>query len=447
MGNIRIENSKTKKIGLRMNKSLILLELNEINFEAVRLYLDEGLNLPAFQKIMDGYFITTTSECEYDLLEPWIQWPSIHTGKRYSDHKVFRLGDFVNSKEEQIFEKLEKSGLKIGAISAMNAVNRLEGPAYFIPDPWTSTSPDDSFFSTILHSSVAQVVNDNSQSKITFKSLLMLGLSYIYFVKFSKITSFMKYAIQSKGKSWKKALFLDMFLAEVHTKYIKQKKPNFATLFLNAGAHIQHHYFYNSKFCKKTDLQNPHWYINGSEDPFLDMLIVYDKILQDFFKNDSYDLIIATGLSQKIYERNKFYYRLRNHRKFLKKLEIDFSDVQPRMTRDFLIKFPSAAQAKRAEAQLSKLHLNGQKFFGEIDNRGSDLFVVLTYDREITPFCSIDEKGVSIRAQDFVSFVAIKNGEHQGKGFAYFSENLKVIAPPDNSNITEIHDCIQKYFA
>ena len=42
---------------------------------------------------------------------------SVHTGKSFNDHKVFRLGDITSSTEKQIFEILESNGLKVGAVS------------------------------------------------------------------------------------------------------------------------------------------------------------------------------------------------------------------------------------------------------------------------------------------------------------------------------------------
>ena len=76
---------------------LILAELNEINFDAARFYLGNGVFLPGFKKLVDEGLVVTEAESEYKHLEPWIQWPSVHTGKTYDEHKVFRLGDFVNS--------------------------------------------------------------------------------------------------------------------------------------------------------------------------------------------------------------------------------------------------------------------------------------------------------------------------------------------------------------
>ena len=55
-------------------------------------------------------------------------------------------------------------------------------------------------------------------------------------------------------------LFLDKLLHEFHLSLFKSKSPNFSSLFLNAGAHIQHHYFFNSSQVE-SELKNPTWYV------------------------------------------------------------------------------------------------------------------------------------------------------------------------------------------
>ena len=64
---------------------MILVELNEINFDVVKKYISAGSSFRA-SSLLDTGFITTTSEQKYEELEPWIQWPSVHTGRAYSDH-------------------------------------------------------------------------------------------------------------------------------------------------------------------------------------------------------------------------------------------------------------------------------------------------------------------------------------------------------------------------
>jgi len=426
---------------------LILIELNEINFDAVSSYLDRGVFLPGFKKVVDAGLVITEAESEGKHLEPWIQWPSVHTGKTYDEHKVFRLGDFVNSNQGQFFEKVEKAGFKVGAISPMNAANKLNTPAYFIPDPWTQTSCDGSFFSRAIDSAVSQAVNDNSQSKLTISTVLSLVLVFLALVRPVRFIPMVKYALRALGKPWRKALFLDMLLYEIHKTLFKRKGPKFSTLFLNAGAHIQHHYFFNSPFVESSELQNPSWYIENYEDPILEMLKVYDSVLLDLLNLPDTEVIVATGLSQKPYEQLKFYYRLKDHQGFLNAAGIVFSDVVPRMTRDFLVSFDTVEQAALAEKQLSEILVNDKvRLFEEIDNRGKDIFVVLTYPSEITKETTISISGENLSLSELVIFVAIKNGEHQSKGFAYFSDGVSEFAPPQGSHVSKIHNTVLQFF-
>merc|ERR1711991_591789 len=141
-------------------------------------------------------------------------------------------------------------------------------------------------------------------------------------------------------------------------------------------------------------------------------------MLADLLKLPNTEIIVATGLSQKPYEELKFYYRLKDHASFLEKFQVEFTDVVPRMTRDFLISFDSIDKAYKAEKQLSKILVNNKiKLFAEIDNRGKDIFVVLTYPSEIKDKTMISYLDKEFQLSDLVTFVAIKNGEHQGKGF------------------------------
>ena len=424
---------------------LILVELNEINFDAVRHYCNYN-SLPGFQSIIDKLVITE-SEKEYKNLEPWIQWPSVHTGKKFHEHNVFRLGDFVNSNEEQFFEKVEKSGFKVGAVSPMNAKNNLNNPAYFIPDPWTQTNSDGSFFSKSISSGISQAVNDNSQSKLTFSTIIKLSLSFLALVNPLRFLPLIFFALSALTKSWRKALFLDLFLYEIHKTLFRRKKADFSTIFLNAGAHIQHHYFYNTSFVSSKLLKNPSWYIDEKDDPFLEMLKVYDYIIQDVLKENKTEVIISTGLSQKPFDELKFYYRLKDHKNFLTKIGISFEDVLPRMTRDFLVTFDSIESSNIGADILNSITLpDGLKLFGEVDNRGKDLFVVLTYPHEITKDTLLSYNESTINLYNCVNFVAIKNGEHQSKGFSYFSEGLKDISPPNNSHVSKIHDTVLNFY-
>jgi predicted Fe-Mo cluster-binding NifX family protein len=195
------------------------------------------------------------------------------------------------------------------------------------------------------------------------------------------------------------------------------------------------------------DLKNPSWYINEEEDPLLEMLKVYDEMILDLLGIKNAELIIATGLSQNPYEKLKFYYRLKDHKSFLEKAGIKFKNVVPRMTRDFLVSFDSIEDAKVAQDKLSKILVDNKiKLFEEIDNRGKDIFVVLTYPFEITKSTVMSFLDKEYILDELVTFVAIKNGEHQQKGYAYFSKGLSEFTPSEYNHVSKIHNTVLQFF-
>ena len=128
-----------------------------------------------FEKLKKMHEINTVSEDVYELIEPWIQWVSVHTLKNFNEHQVLRLGDIVNFSGDQIFELVERQGYKVGCISPMNTKNNLKNPAYFVPDPWTETHADNSLLSRNLHQALRQAVNDNSEGKVKVTTYLILA--------------------------------------------------------------------------------------------------------------------------------------------------------------------------------------------------------------------------------------------------------------------------------
>ena len=400
---------------------LVLIELNEINFEYAKKYFDV-LKIDTIKKISKE-LINTESENSDELLEPWIQWHSIHTGCSAKDHGVFRLGDTINSKKTQLFEELEADNLKVGSISAMNSINNLKDPSYFIPDPWTKTKSDDSFFSKIITSVLKDTVNNNASGKFSIKNYFYLIIIFLRFVRLKKYTNFLKLFFNSFFGKWRKALFLDLLLHEIHLNLLIAKKPNFSCVFFNAGAHIQHHYLLNS-LANTTNIKNPEKIIDKNKDPFKEMLEVYDDILKDYFIHTE-NIIIATGLTQSIVKKPHYYYRLTDHKNFLKNLDLDFINVEPRMSRDFLIHFSDNNNRDKTYEKLKKIKINNEFIFGILDLRDKSIFVTLTYNKEIFKDDIINVNNKNFKIYDQVVFVAFKNGYHNGKGFLFANGKIK----------------------
>ena len=429
--------------------NVILIELNEINFDLVKSYCDSGARLPTLTRLMEQGQRKSVSEEIYEHLEPWIQWPSVHTGKTYEEHQVFRLGDAINYQGTQIFEEIERRGYSVGNVSAMNAANRLDNPAFFIPDPWTNTPADDSFLSRALTEAISQTVNDNASGRITPRSLVNLVFGSLFLIPPTRYFWLVKKLFWALRKPWRRAMFLDLLLAEYFLGLVKRTKPEFSTLFLNAGAHIQHHYMLSSPIFVGSKFQNPKWYVEEGADPLLEVYQQYDEIVSRLVSLQKTRYIIATGLSQKPYDKPVFYYRLKDHAAFLNLVGIVFRSVEPRMTRDFLLGFDDDSTRDVACRKLNALTIGGVHLFGQLDLRPKEIFVTMDYPMEITEETLLDRNesfDVSFGLGEHVNFVAIKNGEHQGKGFVFIDPRLEGAEFEDGAHVAQLYDTILSVF-
>tara|TARA_B100001057_G_C22843809_1_gene948169 strand:- start:845 stop:2125 length:1281 start_codon:yes stop_codon:yes gene_type:complete len=420
-------------------KPLILVELNEVSFKFIQKYIDLG-ELPNFKKLLKKHKVLKThSEKEYRLLEPWIQWVTVHTGFNFDDHKIFRLGDGQNQKEN-IWNKLYERNINSLLVSPMNSVNPNLQNSIYVPDPWNNSGVNGGIFLKFLHKSISSIVNSNAKNKFKLFDLFLFLISFLRFAKFKNYFIYSKILFKFPSKKWNKAILLDLLLADVFIGSLN-KKYGFSSIFLNASAHIQHHYFHSSKVYKG-DKKNPDWYCSKGKDPLLDVYRAYDSIVENLYKfKEKYRIIYVTGLSQEPTLNPTYYWRLKNHRKFLKQLKINFLEIEPRMSRDFLVTFNNNEDAIAAEQEFIKLTIDGKKVF-EIDNRGLTLFVTLTYSKPIknkTPLYL--ENNIFIKNFfKYISLVALKNGEHNETGY-FIDTDLK---DDDLKNIplTRVHEII-----
>lgn len=424
-------------MSIESTNDTIFLQLNELNFELLRKYIEGGLRLPSFEKILSWKGVTLASETRYELLEPWIQWTSINTGKAYEEHRVFRLGDVKNTELRTFYNDLEERGKTIGVVSCMNLSNSLEKPSFFIPDPWTETETDGSFMSNLVSTAVREFVNNNASGKIPFAAKLKIIFAILYFLRPLQIYKLITLLAEAKRKKWYKALAFDYFLSVVYQKLLRKYRPNFSSLFLNGCAHVQHHYMLSSKYLiqQGTNLATD-WHVGGDNDPVRDMLIEYDAILSELLNEKN--ILIATALTQQPCTDPTHYYRLVSHEQFLDKLSLKFTKVLPRMSRDFEVLFESDIDRDSTASVLSRLRdSSGELLFGTIDKRSKSLFITLDYSQKIGSNFTVYDETDSVVIDNFekdIALVAIKNGIHSAKNFFFVSENL-----PDPSSLSGLH--------
>ncbi len=429
-----------------MSQPLILLGLNEINFDYVQSYVNQG-KLPGFKALFEKtLLIRTSSEKSYKELEPWIQWVSIQTGKDFSEHGIFRLGDMVEAGHIQIWEHLEAQGVSVGAVSPMNAANRCEDPKFFVPDPWTKTAAKGDWLMLRLAQAVADAVNENATggSKLSSYFFVLLGLARYSLLQRPRVIA---QCLRAVFTHYQRAVLLDQLLTDMFIYHWKKDRPDFSTLFLNSGAHVQHHYLFNS-VCYNGANRNPDWYIKAGADPVLDAYKSYDAILRHLLNLPGKPrLLVVTGLHQTPVERPVFYWRLKDHRAFLNLLGVAHKNVQPRMSRDFLIECADERSCAMAEFMLRSCRdKNGKPLFEEMENRGKSLFVTLTYPESIgNDFVLRYANGEISNFLDMIGFVALKNGEHDGEG--YLVDTQGALNPAQTFPITGIFKLIEGHFS
>lgn len=427
-------------------KDLILLELNEVIVPYVEQYVRNG-HLPNFRALLGAHgYRVTDSERTYERLEPWIQWVSAHTGLSYEQHKVFRLGDIAGNPVRQLFEDLEDRGISVGAISPMNAEDRMRDPAFFVPDPWTAGKVSADADVQRMFRAIANAVNENASARLSLRDAAALIEGLLRHAQVGNWPKYIRLAIGSVGRPWRRALFLDLLLTDLFLDLWKQKKPRFGLLFLNAAAHVQHHYLYSSGSYEGPH-RNPRWYVPQGIDPLLEVYDVYDTILGRVLAlSPQPRLLIATGLSQEPYPAPVYYYRLRDHRAFLELLGVTYQNVAGRMSRDFLVTFRDSRGALDAQRILESVKDQaGEKVF-EVDNRGASLFVTLVYPREVAKGMRLlRENGEIPDFSRHVAFVALKNGHHIPQGYVMDTHHRAPLH--DTVPVTHIHHEVMQHFA
>ena len=155
------------------------------------------------------------------------------------------------------------------------------------------------------------------------------------------------------------------------------------------------------------------------------------------------EILISTGLSQIPYDQEKYYYRISEHAKFLSKIGLKDFKVYPRMTRDFLLDFDNHQACSYAERILRDIKINAIPIFEKIDNRGSSLFITLTYPKKLNKDDLIQvSENLTIDANNEFVFVAVKNGMHNGL-YCFTTQNY-AFEQLNQKHVKELYTYMQK---
>ena len=111
----------------------------------------------------------------------------------------------------------------------MNTKNSMKNPKYFFSDPWTQNEKLGE--NKKLEYAISSLVNNNSNNK---NSIINYFIFIFYSIKIMRFKVFIRAIglfFLSFYKKWKRALILDLFLHELHLKFIKSLNQIFLLYF------------------------------------------------------------------------------------------------------------------------------------------------------------------------------------------------------------------------
>ena len=424
---------------------MIILQMNEVNFDLVRGYQEKG-DLSSLSFLQDSNFQTVIAHSEkvYEQLEPWIQWVSFYTGKSYAEHKVFHLGDYAKVDNNDVFKSLADQGKKIGLFGCMNHPGT-ENLEVYIPDPWSAADSDNSFGSKAAKKVTNFLVNRNADMAGPFNVLWQILVMFFLTKGAKKFSVIIRAAFAFlKRDRAKLSGYFDFFFLMFSVSRHERGDLDLSSVFLNGVAHIQHHYMLSSSVVSG---ENPSWYVADGRDPLYDCLAIYDEMLR-WLCLRNHEIAVITGLSQEPYPKPEIYWRFKDHETILSEI-LPFEFVcQPRMTRDFSIDFGSSNDAKKALEILTKAQVKTKdgsaNAFGYLDLHGKNLFATFIYDGP-TDNADLYVDDVHVSLQNMISFVAIKNASHISKSWVFLPSHVKIDALPKSPKIWDIGAILQTH--
>ena len=439
---------------MRPAQRMIMLEFNELCAERISAFMARGL-LPGFSALYQRSAVYTTDAGEEPPnLEPWIQWPSIHSGMTFSQHHIFNLGDGCTLREKCMAELLSDAGIPVGVFGSMNMNYRtLRG--YLLPDPWhklgTASPPALQPYFEIISK---QVQESSKSDALTLSDMARLG----WFMVRNGLTARTARAAAHQllaerrdgGISWRRASLMDDLQYDVFRRLNRRHQVRFATFFCNSTAHYQH-YYWRSMQPESFEHAPP-----PGEHASLATAIQYgyesmDRLIQRTL-HDYADavIVLCTALSQRPWDTTKRTYRPREFDSLLSFAGIrpEAVKVKPVMAEQFYLEFASAEAARQGEAALRCLFLEDRPLMYVGREGEQTLFCGCDITQEQLPDWQVTRRPHAASRpfrELFCMIHTVRSGRHDRLGSFWIGNgHHEVVAEP--VPITDIAPTILEHF-
>jgi len=346
----------------------IQIEFNELSPVLIDEFIQAG-ELPNFRLLRDRSEVFVTDASNEITLDPWVQWPTLHTGIDDSEHGIRYFGEAARVKGRGVARELAAAGFKVGVFGTMNLDY---GPldSFVVPDPWNPDAlPHPAAlraFTTFVNSAVRENSADRLDKRAAIPFLAYLATHGMTFATAVAALRQLRDERRDAGLKWRRALVLDALSYDVFRSLVRRHDVAYATFFSNSTAHFQHYYWKNFRpegFSAPPPPQD-HPSLSGA---ILTGYRNYDRLLGRFlsdFPNER--LVFATALCQEAWDTTRCTYRPHDFDRLLEVLGIDTSraTVEPDMAEKFFMSFPDASAADAAMKRLNASRIGNQPLFG-----------------------------------------------------------------------------------
>jgi hypothetical protein len=366
-------------------KKIILIELNELTPELMERFMGSG-RLTNFERFKSESLVYKTHAAEQPSeLEPWIQWPTVHSGLDYDEHRLLNLDEGHLLQSPRLWDIFSRAGKRSLVFGSMNAAVKPDFDGWFLPDPWC-TEAKPSIELVGLFAFIQRHVLDYSNDRVAltkkdYASVLMFLMKHGLSIE--TVLRIFGQLIQDRSgvNRWKRAVLLDKILFDVFRWYWVKHQPSFSTFFANSTAHFQHSYWRNMEpelfLNKPSDYENDQ-YAGAIQFGYEEM----DRLISGFLDlaDDDTTLVFLTALSQQPclkYEESggAFFHRPRDFERFLRFSGVEsFKAIAPVMTHQFHVDFDSETKAALASKILSSFIFNSRRLL-EVEQKGARVFV------------------------------------------------------------------------
>jgi hypothetical protein len=292
-----------------MRKKVLLIEVNEVTWNLIDPLIEKG-ELPTFAMLKrEGASAAPLSVDLPPMLEPWITWTTVYTGRPQPDHKVEFLQQPPETiKAKRIWEICDEAGLSVGVYGSLCSWPPRQVKGFYVPDTFaqdTSTYPQSLQPIQKLNLTYTRSIRlPSDEEGFLFKAklgakLISLGLSA------GTITRIVDQLARERRKPktrWQRVALQPFVNFDFFSRLYRRHRPAFASFHTNHVAHYMHTYWKAMQpeiFPQETTEEERQTYGHAIEHGYrtADELL---KRMMRLLDNDTV-MVVASSMGQKPY--------------------------------------------------------------------------------------------------------------------------------------------------